>query len=142
MATGEDRRVPDEKAMVRAVDETRAVAKRVVTSPAKAEKLVRNAERKAARHEGAVQRVYQYIQAFTRLLRAYVRREYPVIPWGSMILVTVALLYFVSPIDLIPDILPGGFIDDVALIASIVKQLQSDLEAFLAWETRDLSEEG
>jgi uncharacterized membrane protein YkvA (DUF1232 family) len=142
MSSGENARVPDEKALVRAVDETRAVARRVAACPTKSERLARNAERKAVRNEGAVRRVYRYIQGFTRLLRAYSRREYTVIPWGSIILATVALLYFVSPIDLIPDILPGGFIDDVALIAYIVKQIQTDLDAFLAWEARDLSDEG
>lgn len=142
MNSGDESPAPDNEALKRAVDETRAIALRVAHDPTRAEKLARSAARKADRNEGAVRRVYQYIKAFSRMLRAYARREYRAVPWRSIILITAALLYFVSPFDLIPDILPGGFVDDVALIASIVKQIQSDLDQFLAWEIRDTSEDG
>ncbi len=132
---------PDEESLIRAVQETRAVAKRVVANPTKAERLANAADRKASRNEGAIRRVLNYIRALTRLLRAYARNEYTVIPWGSIVLVGIALVYFVSPVDLIPDFFPGGLIDDVALVATIVQQIKSDLDAFLSWELRDLSEE-
>ncbi|MCL4694540.1 MAG: DUF1232 domain-containing protein [Candidatus Hydrogenedentes bacterium] len=141
MGTGEQANVPDEKALLKVVDRSTALATRVAQDPGQTEKLIRSAERKAARNENAIRQVYKYVVSFSRLLRAYARREYTVVPWGSIILITIALIYFVSPIDLIPDFVLGGFIDDVALIASIVKQVQSDLDAFRAWETRDLSEE-
>ncbi|GMV94320.1 MAG: hypothetical protein AMXMBFR82_40980 [Candidatus Hydrogenedentota bacterium] len=137
MGTGEQ----DEKALLKVVDRSTALATRVAQDPGQTEKLIRSAERKAARNENAIRQVYNYVVSFSRLLRAYARREYTVVPWGSIILITIALIYFVSPIDLIPDFVLGGFIDDVALIASIVKQVQSDLDAFRAWETRDLSED-
>lgn len=141
MGTGEQASVPDEKALMKVVDRSTALATRVAQDPGQTEKLIRSAERKAARNENAIRQVYNYVVSFSRLLRAYARREYTVVPWGSIILITIALIYFVSPIDLIPDFVLGGFIDDIALIASIVKQVQSDLDAFRAWETRDLSEE-
>lgn len=141
MGTGEQANVPDEKALLKIVDRSTALATRVAQDPGQTEKLIRSAERKAARNENAIRQVYNYVVSFSRLLRAYARREYTVVPWGSIILITIALIYFVSPIDLIPDFVLGGFIDDVALIASIVKQVQSDLDAFRAWETRDLSED-
>lgn len=38
-------------------------------------------------------------------------------PWGAIVSLFVALLYGVSPIDLIPDVLPlVGWIDDALLI--------------------------
>jgi uncharacterized membrane protein YkvA (DUF1232 family) len=36
-------------------------------------------------------------------------------PWAKLI-TTAALDYFIAPIDLIPDILPGGYIDDFAVL--------------------------
>lgn len=141
MEADQNSNAPDERALVRVVDESRALATRVATDPTRAERLARSAERKSARNENAMRRVFNYVQCFSRLLRAYARKEYTVVPWGSIVLITVGLLYFVSPIDLLPDLLPGGFVDDIALIASIVKQIQADLEAFRDWETRDVSEE-
>ena len=49
-------------------------------------------------------------------------------------LVIAAIIYFVSPIDLIPDMLPGGFIDDAMVIGFIIAQIKSDLDNFLTWE--------
>jgi len=40
----------------------------------------------------------------------------------------------VSPIDAIPDILPGGYLDDIAFITFIVNRIRPNLDEFLAWE--------
>ena len=85
--------------------------------------------------------VWSYLTALFRLLRAYIRRDYLDIPWGSIVLVIVAIIYFVSPIDLIPDILPFGLIDDAAVIAYVVAQIKVDLDNFLAWEVEWLDDE-
>ncbi len=74
-----------------------------------------------------------------RLLKAYVSGEYRVIPWQSLIKIIAGLIYFVSPIDLIPDLIPVlGFSDDVALILWIFRSIQDDINDFLAWERGDL----
>ncbi|PIT38789.1 YkvA family protein [Snodgrassella alvi] len=52
----------------------------------------------------------------------------PQTPLRSKMLILGALLYFLSPIDLIPDFLgPLGFTDDIAVIAMVCKQLQTAL---------------
>ena len=49
-------------------------------------------------------------------------------PMRSKMVIVGALLYFVSPIDLVPDILgPLGFSDDLAVIAMVFKQVQAYL---------------
>jgi uncharacterized membrane protein YkvA (DUF1232 family) len=76
------------------------------------------------------------------LLRAYIRGDYRDIPWGSIVLVIVAIIYFVSPIDLIPDIIPViGLTDDAAVIAFVIAQIKADLDNFLAWEVERLDGE-
>ncbi|MFN8355704.1 MAG: YkvA family protein [Spirosomataceae bacterium] len=74
-----------------------------------------------------------------RLLKAYISGEYRVIPWKSLIKIIAGLIYFVSPIDVIPDIIPVlGFTDDVTLILWIFKSIQEDIDDFLAWERGEL----
>ena len=86
--------------------------------------------------------VWSYMTALFRLLRAYIRKDYRDIPWGPIVLVIVAIIYFVSPIDLISDILPGiGLIDDAAIIAFVVAQIKADLDNFLAWEVEKSNNE-
>lgn len=46
-------------------------------------------------------------------------------PMRSKMLIVGALLYFISPIDVIPDILgPLGFSDDIAVVAMVLKQVK------------------
>jgi uncharacterized membrane protein YkvA (DUF1232 family) len=43
-------------------------------------------------------------------------------------LLGAALLYFVSPMDFLPDVLPGlGYVDDLAVVAYVLKTLSSSL---------------
>jgi uncharacterized membrane protein YkvA (DUF1232 family) len=61
--------------------------------------------------------------------------QYREIPTKSILSVIAALLYFVSPIDAIPDFLLGfGFIDDAAIIAFTVRQISKDLDSFKQWK--------
>lgn len=54
------------------------------------------------------------------LVRSYVRKDYQDIPIGSMIAIVSALIYFVSPIDLLPDGIPVlGYVDDAAVFALV-----------------------
>lgn len=44
--------------------------------------------------------------------------------WRDLAPAVIALIYFVSPMDAVPDALPGvGFMDDAALIATVVLSL-------------------
>lgn len=42
----------------------------------------------------------------------------PEVPWNAKVVAVSALVYLVSPFDLICDFLPGGFTDDLAALAA------------------------
>lgn len=66
----------------------------------------------------------------------YVKGEYREIPIGTIIGCTAALLYFVSPIDLIPDFIPVvGQVDDVVVLVHALKAVHQDLQNYGAWKT-------
>ncbi len=49
-------------------------------------------------------------------------------PWEIVISMVAALIYFVTPIDVIPDVIPGiGFCDDIAVLLT-VKSLIGDVQ--------------
>ena len=71
-----------------------------------------------------------------RLVRAYGTGEYKVVPWETVALIIVALVYFVSPLDFIPDVIPvAGYVDDAAVIGFVVASVKTDLDEFVEWET-------
>ena len=75
------------------------------------------------------------LKTLLRLLDATVSGRYPALPQGVMTAVGAALLYWLMPLDLIPDpILALGFIDDAAILGWVLKRLSDDLVAFRRWE--------
>jgi uncharacterized membrane protein YkvA (DUF1232 family) len=50
------------------------------------------------------------------------------VPWYRKSIVVGALIYFISPIDTIPDIAPLiGYLDDLGVIMAVVKYLGSEI---------------
>lgn len=48
------------------------------------------------------------------------------------------ILYFVTPLDLVPDAIPGaGLLDDVTVLAFVIARLEGELARFSAWERSD-----
>ena len=61
--------------------------------------------------------------------------NYKEVPWGTIAAIVVALLYFVSPIDLIPDFIPvAGYIDDAFVISLAMKFIKDDIERYREWK--------
>ena len=75
------------------------------------------------------------------LCLAYWRGEYRAISPKALISVVAGLMYFLSPVDAIPDFLPlFGMIDDLAVLAWLMKVLDDELNAFRAWRKRQVPE--
>lgn len=78
-----------------------------------------------------------YAPVMASLIISYVKKEYKDIPVGSIIAIVSALVYFVSPIDLIPDTIPViGHIDDAAVILACYKLVESDLNDYKEWRNK------
>ncbi len=75
------------------------------------------------------------IRTLLRMLKAYITGQYREIPWKSIILICGALIYFLMPLDILPDFIPvTGFIDDISIILMVYKSLNKDIELFLMTE--------
>jgi len=55
----------------------------------------------------------------------------PVVSWHRKAIVVAGLIYFISPIDAIPDITPFiGYLDDLGVITALMKYLGSELTPY------------
>ena len=62
-------------------------------------------------------------------------RRHPDTPFFAKALCFLAVAYALSPIDLIPDAVPGaGLVDDATVLAFVLARLDVELDRFAAWE--------
>ncbi|MHA7129009.1 YkvA family protein [Algoriphagus namhaensis] len=81
-----------------------------------------------------VQQLLGPIAVFVRMIRAHFKGLYK-ISTGTLGFIVLGLIYFVSPIDIIPDFLGAlGFADDVSVILAIYAKIKDEVEDFLDWE--------
>jgi uncharacterized membrane protein YkvA (DUF1232 family) len=74
------------------------------------------------------------IKFLVMMLKDYWNGEYREVPWGIIASIVVVLIYILSPIDLIPDFIPGaGYIDDVGLLGFVWKFISYDVEKYCQW---------
>lgn len=75
------------------------------------------------------------LQTLFRLIKASMAGEYTGVPATTLMAAVAVLIYFISPIDLIPDFIPVvGLIDDVALIAWFSLTIKTEIDKFHEWE--------
>lgn len=71
------------------------------------------------------------------MLRAIIKGQYKM-PWGTLVWVLVCAVYFLSPIDALPDIIPLlGFADDGAFLIFVLLLVHADLSTFLLQQKKE-----
>lgn len=113
-------------------------ARRVLRRRFRVVLLIRDAYAHLEANAGALSAVWDDVRAALRLLVAWTRRSYRQVSGTSLLLLVAALVYFVTPVDVIPDPLGAiGFVDDVAVIQTAVEAVRAELDRFRAWEETD-----
>ena len=103
----------------------------------KTKRLIQDAFEKAKKNKGHLSKIWNELQALIRLLRAWLSGKYDT-PWKTILFSIAALIYFVNPLDFIPDIIPVfGFLDDASVIAFVIKNIRTDIQKFLDWENKE-----
>ena len=68
------------------------------------------------------------------LLRDWLRGDYRHVELRTVVVLAAGVLYFVVPLDAIPDFLLGwGLVDDVAVLGYVFAQLKNELAAYADW---------
>lgn len=74
------------------------------------------------------------ITTMVQLIKDWIKGDYKDLSKNSIILIITALLYLVIPLDLIPDFLPMGFIDDIAVIAFVLNKISGEVDKYRLWK--------
>ncbi len=112
-------------------------AKSYVNDPPRLRSLFEEASKQAASlPKDSFQGTWPYLQTMLRLIRAYNRGEYRAAPETTLVVIVAAIIYVVSPLDVIPDAIPAiGFLDDATILTLALQRTKQDLDDFMVWET-------
>ena len=77
---------------------------------------------------------FSMIPVMISLVKNYVQGKYTTVPYGTILAVLSALVYFLSPIDIIPDFIPrAGYLDDMAVLGLCMNMVSIDIETYEKW---------
>lgn len=117
-------------------------ARRLIKNPEELLKIVAQGLAKAYSKRTVLVKIFEDFLQLFRLVKAWVLGEYKEVPRATILWAVLAILYFLSPIDAILDIFPGGYIDDIAMISFVLGRIKPDLDKFAVWERKKKKEEG
>lgn len=92
------------------------------------EKLERMKERPTVKRIG---RGLNRARLFYKMLRAWWNDQFA-LPWRTVAALTAALIYFINPMDMVPDfVFLGGLLDDATVLYLCYKWVETDLWNFV-----------
>ena len=103
----------------------------------KIDEVVKDVDSKLSGMErGKLTDVWEKVQTLGKLMRD------PAAHWQSKAVALASLVYVVSPLDAIPDVIPGlGLTDDVAVVVAVVSYLGSALNRYAQTELKEQLED-
>ena len=113
----------------------------ILNDEKRSKKLIERLEEKAK--DSKLGKTLEVIPLLISCVKSFIKGEYRDIPIGTIAAIVSALVYWLSPVDIIPDFIPGvGHIDDAAVVLACMKMVSSDLDDYKKWlEAKDVTQE-
>ena len=100
------------------------------------EEMLEKSIKKAEKVKSQLTAVWESLTLMFGIVSDWIKGNYKEVPVGSIVAIVGGLIYFLSPIDVIPDFIPViGYIDDVLVIGLVLKQVNNDLEKYKIWKS-------
>ena len=98
---------------------TQEDAEKVMENMGKIEQIMQNK---------TLQKFLDDVKLYFQMLGDVFTGKYKKVPAGTVAAIVGTLLYVLSPVDLLPDFLPGGFVDDAGIIGLCLTFTKYDVE--------------
>lgn len=110
------------------------LAEQIVNDPTKAKDFMNNIKQNSSVIDKIAAKCDKFALLFD-VVDAYLKGEYTYIPKPTIVGIVATILYVISPIDFIPDKIPGlGVVDDFTMVLVCLKLVENDIDRFLEWK--------
>lgn len=84
---------------------------------------------------GSLGRFLDDFKLLISVIKDYYKGKYRRIPWWAIAAIGFALLYVLSPLDMVPDVLPFfGLVDDSTVVAACLLMVEQELQKYGQWK--------
>jgi len=107
------------------------IAKQIFNNREKIKEVYNDSTSKATDNKDKMSSgLWSDVKTLQSMLKAILKGSYKV-PKKTTLYVIAGLLYFINPLDLMPDFIFGlGFLDDAAVLAFVIKKLKKEIDNF------------
>ena len=89
---------------------------------------------KRVKDSNILKRYWEDVKTAFSLLRDWYKGDYNDVPFRMVSAITAALIYLISPLDVVPDCIPlAGLVDDALVLAAVFALSRRDLDAYSKW---------
>ncbi len=100
--------------------------------------LVDTASKEIDSGKKKIKSIQNELSLLISMLKSWAKGDYNEVPWTTLALCTGALIYFVNPLDAVPDLVPGfGLLDDATVIGFVVASIKQDIQNFKTQNRQD-----
>ena len=93
------------------------------------------------KQNGKLRQFINRVQLLMMMLRDFWSGAYEQVPWAITASIVFAVIYFLNPVDFVPDFIPVlGYLDDAAVLAIVWKSAGRDLKQYANWKGLQLSD--
>ncbi|WP_048308227.1 YkvA family protein [Halomonas sp. PR-M31] len=87
----------------------------------------------------ALSRMGRALKLFAPMCADVIKGRYRPVPWSAFIWMALALVYLISPLDLIPEVfLLIGMVDDVVIVGWLLTKVDKSLDGYRHWKAIDV----
>ena len=115
----------------------RTKARQYANDKERSGELLGNVLRKAVKHQVQLKGILRDLMVLYRMLKAWTTGDYRAMPWKTIVLGLTAVIYFLNPLDLVPDFIPGiGYLDDAVVLGFVMNSIRKDVSRYQEWENK------
>lgn len=105
-------------------------AEKAVNNKGRLRSIVKDAGKKLKDDPEMAEGAISDLKLFLAMVKAWITGKFS-FQLRTIIMVVAALLYFINPLDLVPDFIIGiGYIDDASVIALVFRRMSKEIDRF------------